>query len=759
MALSYHTSCQIFVDTGFNANQLAQMLVGQGVSVFNASLKGKANQYAKFSVDKSALPIDSGVVLTSGKAKTVGNTIGVNGSQNLFASNSIGTAGDVDLNGIFGINNTREACVLEFDFIPQGDSINVNYIFTSEEYDGFVCSNVNDAFAFIISGLGFSTPTNIALIPSTNIPISVNSINGGLNCSGPGCDINNCTSLGQGSPFRAYYVDNAAGNYLTHYGRTVTLHASTSVQRCTTYHIKLVIADVADGAFDSAVFLQAGSFSSPVNASLQLVNTYTDATNNILVERCHPDGKIQLLRNVNANNALPMQVRLKYTGTATYGIDYNNADTIINFQPYQDTAFVNINIVDDGLGDDNETIVIKLVNGCVLFSDSITILVKEKWTYTNSQQLNICSYENKNLKSSFTDSVTNSFMWSTGNTTNNITVNTTGSYWVNAVYKNSCTQSDTFKIAVDNFTITTSNNISLCRNDSTTITYISNQPTTTRLWSTGSADSIIVVKIAANYWLIAKNYLGCIAKDTTIISTKVSPIITLPKAIGFCKGDSTLLDATTVAGTKYLWNNGDTTSKIWTATQGLFTIMANLNGCTDIGSTATTVFDLPSINAGADMVVINNLQIQLDAVASNNAIRFAWQPNYNLSNATILKPIVLGTKNITYTVTAYTSNNCQASDSVNLKIVAGLQIPNVFSPNKDGVNDTWNILGIGSYPNVLVEVFDRWGSCVLSSIGYSTTWDGSKNNKPLPVGVYYYIIKINQPNFGKTIAGSVSLIR
>jgi gliding motility-associated-like protein len=757
--MSYNASCQIFVDTGFTANQLAKMLVGQGVTVFNASLKGKANQYAKFSVDKTALPIDSGVVLTTGRAKTIGSIIGVNGSQSLFASNAIGTSGDVSLNNIFGISNTKDACVLEFDFIPQGDSINVNYIFSSEEYDGFACSNVNDAFAFIISGLGFATPTNIALVPGTNIPISVNSVNGGLNCSGPGCDITNCTSLGQGSPFRGYYVNNLGGNYLTHYGRTVTLQASAAVQRCTLYHIKLVIADVGDDLFDSAVFLQAGSFSSPVSASLQLVNTYADNTNDVLVERCYPNGKIQLVRNATANNALPMQVKLKYTGTATYGIDYNNADTLINFLPFQDTAWLPINVIDDGLGDDNETIVIKLVNGCTSFSDSTVILIKEKWTYTSTQQSSICSYASKNIKSSYSDSVTNSFTWNTGNNSNNITVNTSGTYWVNAVFKNSCTQSDTFKIAVDNFSIKTSNDSLLCRNDSTFVTYTANQPTTTRLWNTGSIDSIIVAKSIGSYQLTATNYLGCIAKDTTIISPKASPKIALPNAVGFCKGDSILLDATTLAGTKYLWSNGDSTNKIWATTQGLFKVTANLNGCIDTGSTAVTVFELPTINAGPDKVVINNLQITFDATASSNAIRYTWQPNFNLSSATVLKPMVLGTKNIIYTVTAYTSNNCQASDSVYLKIIDGLQIPNVFSPNKDGVNDTWNIIGIGSYPKVLVQIFDRWGSLVFNSIGYTTPWDGNKNNKPLPVGVYYYIIKTNQPSFEKTVAGNISLLR
>lgn len=89
--------------------------------------------------------------------------------------------------------------------------------------------------------------------------------------------------------------------------------------------------------------------------------------------------------------------------------------------------------------------------------------------------------------------------------------------------------------------------------------------------------------------------------------------------------------------------------------------------------------------------------------------------------------------------------------------VLALKIPNTFTPNGDGVNDTWNILNIEAYPDCSINIFNRWGQKVYSSIGYVKSWDGQYNNAPLPVSTYYYIIDLKDGS--KAYSGDITIIR
>jgi gliding motility-associated-like protein len=111
----------------------------------------------------------------------------------------------------------------------------------------------------------------------------------------------------------------------------------------------------------------------------------------------------------------------------------------------------------------------------------------------------------------------------------------------------------------------------------------------------------------------------------------------------------------------------------------------------------------------------------------------------------------------TYKLTVTAEGGCAASDEVFVKVLVAPEVPNAFSPNKDGINDTWNIQFLETYPGAIIEVFNRYGQIVYRSTGYSKQWDGTFNGNPLPVGVYYYII--NPKNGRKQLTGSVSIIR
>ena len=758
------TNAQITVDTGFNATQLAQKLVGGGLTVFNAKLVAVSNQCGVFKATPNALPLDSGVVLTNGKVKGdkgISWFLGTGGCDNI-----LGTLGDSSLNALFGFTSTHDACVLEFDFIPVGDSLNFRYLFSSAEYSCCVCSPFNDAFAFIISGPGFNTATNIALVPGTNIPVSVNSINSGV--AGPYSGaISTCTAMGLGSPFTTYFTPHVLHQFLNHYARTKVLVARAKVQPCQVYHIKLVIADVMDGRLDSGVFLEAGSFNSPKSVSIYTDSTYTVADTAVLVERCKPQGKIKIVRSAANNITQPFSVALSYSGTATYGVDYNAADTIVNFVAYQDTATINLNIVDDGVGDDDEYIIVKVkqANGCnsAVSIDSVLIKIKESWIKSSKTDTLICKNVGKVLKSSFADSTNTNFLWNSGEITasNNITIS--GNHWVNAIQKNTCIQSDTFNVVKDNFTVKTSANDSICKGDSIKITYTSNQPVVSRFWSSGNSDSLLTVISAGKYLFTALNNKGCFDKDSTQITYKISPSVSLPTIVNCCVGDSVLLDASQNAPSVFNWSNGSNSSSIYVKVpDAYYVVVTRSNGCKNSDTSTLSYYEMPTVNAGADVQMIKGNTVVLNATASSNAIKYLWQPATYLNNANILNPTATVAKDIMYKITVYTANNCEATDSLSIQALEpGIDIPNVFSPNGDGKNDAWEILSLLAYPQASVNIFDRYGREVFHSIGYKKPWNGTSqiNGEPLPVGTYYYIIKTNVMGNSQSISGTVIILR
>jgi PKD repeat protein len=187
---------------------------------------------------------------------TSGNAAAVDNPASYFESTNNSAAGDADLSGLSG-NATFDACILEFDFVANGDSVNFRYQFGSEEYPNYTCTEFNDVFGFFISGPGYGSPTNIALVPGTTIPVAINSVNGG-SPTGAGV-LANCQAMGPGSPFPAYFIDNTGFGAPAYDGLTVVLNAKAAVVPCSTYHFKLGVADASDFILSSGVFLEQGS--------------------------------------------------------------------------------------------------------------------------------------------------------------------------------------------------------------------------------------------------------------------------------------------------------------------------------------------------------------------------------------------------------------------------------------------------------------------------------------------------------------------
>ena len=137
-----------------------------------------------------------------------------------------------------------------------------------------------------------------------------------------------------------------------------------------------------------------------------------------------------------------------------------------------------------------------------------------------------------------------------------------------------------------------------------------------------------------------------------------------------------------------------------------------------------------------------------------------WSPSTGILTSTAeSNPLVSPSENTTYEVLVRDPFGCFAIDSV-LVTVNPLEINDGFSPNGDGVNDGWQLPIVEDYPNILVDIYNRWGQLVFSSVGYTIPWDGRYKGKDLPVGTYYYVIDLNDNTVeDRFLTGPITIMR
>ena len=210
-------------------------------------------------------------------------------------------------------------------------------------------------------------------------------------------------------------------------------------------------------------------------------------------------------------------------------------------------------------------------------------------------------------------------------------------------------------------------------------------------------------------------------------------------------------------------NNRNTSSVNYTySTPGTYDVSLytiNNFGCRSTTYTMpVTVHPYPVVDAGPDRLVLEGGRIVLQPVVTGNDLQYLWTPNlYFAGSNAVAMPTVNGVDDITYTLTVTARGGCAASDQVFIKVLKKPQIPNIFSPNGDGVHDRWVIPYLESYPGCTIDIYNRYGQLVYHAVNYLAPWDGKTNGKDVPVGTYYYVI---DPKNGRNkIAGYVDVIR
>jgi hypothetical protein len=228
MSLCLRAQNPLFIESVGVDTMLNDFFNNGCIEISNITSAGDTTSIGYFQAVGTEVPVSAGLVLSTGKISDLPNPSG------FFAATSLGLPGFEDPNPIPGYTS-YDAVYIEFDLKSCLSDLSFMYAFGSEEYPEFSFSNFNDFFKFFVQGPNDTMAINIALLPNTAIPVSINNVNQQDN--------------------NLYYVDNTNGTFCAFDGMTTLLPAAMSLDTSATYHITIVVSDVSDSVFDSGIFI------------------------------------------------------------------------------------------------------------------------------------------------------------------------------------------------------------------------------------------------------------------------------------------------------------------------------------------------------------------------------------------------------------------------------------------------------------------------------------------------------------------------
>ncbi len=683
-----------------------KILIGNGVEVSNCTFNGSTanlrdffcNAMGIFSTGDTlhGLGMTDGIILSTGHVGLArGPNQYYNGNTPRPCANAEWT--DPVLEEI--ATGTLNSCAtIEFDFSFEGDSLKFRYVFASEEYPEWVCTGYNDVFGFFITGPNPIHPDsmyvnhNLALVPGTDIPISINSVNigEGGNPAQAGCDYSNSQ----------YFIPNDTCWWMEYDGYTTVLTAQAAIVPCQTYHIRMAIANVSDDTYESAVFIEAESFSANL-ITTQYLNPTTPANPLDIHEACYGiDIVFSRPKPMTYSKTIPLIVQ----GTATNGEDYNYIPDSLIFPDSATSITLSINPIWDSIAEDMETIkLIYQVSPCGWDTVEIKLLDCEHLNayveYTPPIQTDTAVILTAMVQGGFVHSGSDYlYIWNTNDTAKTITVPTVpdGYYWFYAYDKcNNIVFSDTVWIGImDNFA-TTSNDTSICKGQAITLYVYGGD---SQLWSTGdTANTITVVPLQTTRYIVQSymewNGRQWVDIDTIWVQVKDIPeaiMILNPKIVNTLNMTTTVTDVSR-GGTSRIFQFSDGT----TSTQKTF------------------VYQVP---------MTDSVKVKLFVFNEINCSDTTQQTIYVVNEV--------------------------------------LWIPQAFTPNYE-INNTFDVKG-SSLASYEIIIYNRWGEQIFYSNDITNSWDGTYKGRPCMKDHYVYHIRyshVNNPNEIVLKTGTVLLLK
>jgi len=623
------------VATGQTAQQLAEVIAGPGVQVFNASITGDPIAIGYFS--QGATPLGMGVA--SGVIMASGDVQDASGAANNFASSVIGSGGDPYLEQISG-EISNDAIILQFEFIPNADYVQFKYVFGSEEYPEWVCSSFNDMFAFTIQGVTVAMPqTNIALIPGTSIPVGINTINDDPTCGGN---------------YSQYYVDNANNTVVAYDGLTTLLIAETPVICGETYRLRLMLSDGGDSSFDSGCFIAENS----LTTGSVTVETATAASDSTAYEGCS-DATVTLTLNGPAiAQDFPVPIWISNM-TADWGVDFldipelNVADSTIIIPAGQNSVTFTVTPVNDNISEPAEYIEFIVITSTCGLTDTFRIYISDLLpiTTTTSNDTTIC--------------IGNAIVWCEADGGGGLfTYTWDNGFGVATTIFPAPTQTTTYTVSVtdncgstavtDEVTVTVDdgptpfagNDISVCIGGGVLLNASSDEPNCTFLWDPPTDLSNINIpnplctpQADMEYVVTVTRSDGCSNTDTVEVTLSPPPTAEFILPATGCAGEPLLVhyngNANAAAQYQWNWDGGVVTNGsgmgpyavLWT-TPGIYTVelLVAWGGCLSTPETnQIVILGAPPVNAGSDVSFCSEGSAAI-GTAPVAGITYLWSP-------------------------------------------------------------------------------------------------------------------------------------
>ncbi|WP_299123985.1 choice-of-anchor L domain-containing protein [uncultured Winogradskyella sp.] len=752
-----YTPQQLIEDILIDSDCIENVIV---TNVLGGDFNNSDQSYGYFNGVGTTFPFESGIVLSTGRLQNVPGP-----NNNLSDDDATNWLGDTDLENALNESNTFNATILEFDFTSVASQISFRYIFASEEYqeNNPNSCNFSDLFGFLIRpATGQNQYENIALVPDTNIPVKATTVTPGVQGS---CPPQNETYFGN------YNGTNAPINFN---GQTAILTATANVIPNETYHVKLVIADEQNFRYDSAVFIEAGSFklSSDLgpnrliatgNAACEgetiTLNAFQQGASYIWSKNGIPEGTIPCF------NCFEYEVSESGTYSVEVFLDNNcisYGEAVIEYAPLpvgSDAVLIECDINSDGLTTYNLFDALDdLING----NDSLQILdfyLTEADAFIDNNPItNQTNFQNTSPFQVVYANIVNA-----ANCFDVVELELQISNNILTISDLEACDGD----LVDGFANFTLSDIELeIENqipDGALISYYeseedafseSNQLSNNYENTTANSQTIFV-KVESNN--------QCFSISAVNLIVLYTPVLEADETIIYCT--NTFPEAITLFGGVlndlpnnyyYEWLYNGTSTAINTTFNdinqtGIYTvIVTDPNGC----SSSRTITVSPSSSA-----IIESISVE--GIDPNNTITINVSGDgdyeYAIDDINSLYQESNVFTNISkgfHTVYVRDINGCGVTEET----ISVLGFPKFFTPNGDGDNDTWQVIGTSAQSNFIeaVQIFNRYGKLIAEQTPQSSGWDGNLNGSKLPSDDYWFIAKLSD---GRTYSGHFALKR
>jgi len=713
------------------------------------------NSYGYFNNQGGSFPFKEGVLLSTWSSQ---NSIGP------FRSDIGGTsswAGDSDLEKALGLvlNSTENATALEFDFIPLTNFVSFDYLFASNEYvEDFPC-NHSDGFAFLIKEGSAAIYENLALIPETttavssyNIHPAISSFKDSYGNQIDGCSAKNETYFGS---LNTAITNTSPINYS---GQTIKMKAQKAVTAGKTYHVKLVVADSDSKYWNSAVFLEAGSFIEEIKLVTDNPNPICFGNTTIIkTELTDPTNVYKWYKEGNlipcSDSSCEVSDAGIYKVEVTFGSSTCSIKGEIKIEYTPEIVLSNTILIQcDDNGDGITIFDLTKVDNIIKNNDSSLSLAVYYESLVDAQNkknpiTNPANYQNTTTNQMIFARVENTF---------------------------GCANYAKVTLQISKNSIAPQNPVSTCDGDVNQdglYHFDLNTQVTPQVLTGLTAGLIVEYYLNPSDAVSQKNPLPNIFNNTTANRQIIyARIVNGPDCYGIvpitlvvntfdppnfqdetavlCDGSSTNLSVAS-GFSSYLWDTGANSNTIAVTTPGNHSVtVTDTNGCTKTKKLAVTVSEIATITGATINDFAGNENSVLIQYTGVGNYEFSLDGSYFQDNP-FFDRIAPGT----YTIYARDKNGCGLSIPY---VIYVLDYPRYFTPNGDGYNDVWRIKNLDLFPKATITLFDRYGKLLKQISSSGSGWNGTFNGYELPADDYWFNLNFGD---GKVIKDHFSLKR